>query len=145
MIHLPEPLKNRIIQHAEQTYPEECCGFIFGLEQSGERSASEVMPGENRQTENRERRFMIAPREYLKAERYGEENDLQLIGIYHSHPDHPAQPSQHDQQQAMPWFSYVIVSIEDGSYKEMTSWWLDDDRNFFQEEIRSNPQHQTDS
>jgi proteasome lid subunit RPN8/RPN11 len=71
----------------------------------------------------------------MKAERYALENELELLGIYHSHPDHPAIPSEHDFRQAVPFFSYIIMSVRHGSNKRLTSWRLNDDNKFEQERI----------
>ena len=70
----------------------------------------------------------------MKAERFALENDLTLLGVYHSHPNHPAIPSEHDLKQAVPYFSYLIASIYDGKFKEITSWQLNEESKQFKEE-----------
>lgn len=120
---------------AVQAFPDECCGFMFGHEDgSGSRVVSEVLPIYNSAVENRKRRFEIAPRDYLKGERHASDNDIQLLGIYHSHPNHPAVPSEHDRVAAQPWFSYVIISVDGNGVKNSRSWILNDSSQFEEEE-----------
>jgi len=85
-------------------------------------------------TDEKQRRYLIGPAEYRTAERYADERGKQLLGFYHSHPDHPAQPSTTDLEQAWPNLSYVIVSIQQGQPAELRSWRLRDDRSQFEEE-----------
>ena len=121
-------------KHAERDYPNECCGFLFGSEGTiREIELAREVPN-NKQGDKR-KRFEISPLDYMKAERYALENDLELLGIYHSHPDHPAIPSEHDFRQAVPFFSYIIMSVRHGSNKRLTSWRLNDDNKFEQEKI----------
>lgn len=121
-------------QHAEADYPNECCGFFYGLE--GEvRQVRIVREVENAKEGDQRRRFQIDPKDYRKAEKYAIEHDLDLLGVYHSHPDHPAEPSEHDRSVAMPWFSYVIISVQDGEARNARSWRLNDERTFEQEPI----------
>jgi proteasome lid subunit RPN8/RPN11 len=134
MTTLNDKTRAAVIAHGEATYPHECCGFLFGSDKGDSRHISEYLSVENRRTENRERRFQIAPEDYLKAERYADEHGLELLGIYHSHPDHPAIPSEHDRRQAMPFFSYFIVSVMKGEGLVLRSWLLDKDFQF-QEEL----------
>ena len=124
-----------VIAHGEATYPHECCGFLLGTDSESGRHISHYLEVENKRTENRERRFLVAPEDYLRAERYADEQKLQLLGIYHSHPDHPAIPSEHDRKQAMPFFSYFIVSVQQGKGVELRSWLLDQDFQFQEESI----------
>ncbi len=134
MTTLDDSIKAAVVADGEATYPHECCGFLFGTDNSDARHISDYLRVVNRRTENRERRFQIAPEDYLRAERYAEEHGIQLLGIYHSHPDHPAIPSEHDRRQAMPFFSYFIVSVMQGKGQVLRSWLLDSDFQF-QEEI----------
>jgi proteasome lid subunit RPN8/RPN11 len=71
----------------------------------------------------------------MKAERYALDNDLQLLGVYHSHPDHPAEPSEHDRVAAQPWFSYVIISVLKGAINNTRSWILNGQSRFEEESI----------
>jgi proteasome lid subunit RPN8/RPN11 len=83
--------------------------------------------------ENRKRRFEIAPKDYLKGERYAAEQDVQFLGIYHSHPNHPAIPSEHDRVAAQPYFSYVIISVQEGVIDHTRSWVLNENFQFDEE------------
>lgn len=120
--------------HAERIYPNECCGFLFGTE-GKIRAIDQVLEVANNQLGDQRKRFEISPVDYMKAERYAVENDLDLLGIYHSHPDHPAIPSKHDFRQAVPFFSYIILSVRHGQSRKITSWRLNEDNEFEQEKV----------
>ena len=137
IIELRELVEEEIRKHAESTYPYECCGFLFGLD-NGKREVTLAVPATNSKKENKRRRFSIESEEYLFAERLALEKNLQLLGIYHSHPDHPADPSEHDRVKAMPFFSYVIVSVEKGESKEIKSWLLNENFEFDNQEVSMN-------
>ncbi len=129
----PAALSN-MLNHLETEYPNEGCGFLFGSD-SNVRNVILVQPVKNEKTENRKRRFEINPLDYMKAEKYALDNDISLLGIYHSHPDHPARPSEHDLKQAVPFFSYIIVSVEKEKAKKITSWRLNESEIFENEEV----------
>lgn len=119
-----------IASHGREAYPHECCGALLGREGA----ASEAFPLPNTTDEGPRRRFMVRPDDYRVAEQRAATLGVELLGFYHSHPDHPARPSQYDLDHAWPVFSYVIVSVRDGEATEMTSWRLRDDRSAFDEE-----------
>lgn len=120
--------------HAEADYPNECCGFFYGLE--GEtRQVRVVHEVENAKEGDQSNRFQISPKDYQEAEKYAIDHDLDLLGVYHSHPDHPAEPSEHDRKVAMPWFSYIIISVQDGQTESTRSWRLNDERQFKEEPV----------
>lgn len=121
-------------QHAEADYPNECCGFFYGLEGDIRqvRIAQEV---ENAKEGDQSDRFQIDPLDYQKAEKYAIDHDLDLLGVYHSHPDHPADPSEHDRKVALPFFSYIIISVHDGKAASTRSWQLNKERQFEEESI----------
>jgi proteasome lid subunit RPN8/RPN11 len=133
-LKISEELFRRIAAHAERTYPEECCGMMLGKEMSGGRIVREVVDIDNVQDENRRRRFLISPEQYRNAERQAEERKLDLLGFYHSHPDHPAAPSAFDTEHAFPWFSYVIVSVARGVAGDATAWVLGETRLKFEDQ-----------
>lgn len=119
---------------AIKAFPDECCGFMFGQENAdGNRVVTKALPIDNSASENRKRRFVIAPKDYMKGEKFAADNNLQLLGIYHSHPDHPAIPSEHDRVAAQPWFSYVIISVSKDGVKNARSWVLNDNFQFDEE------------
>ena len=120
-------------QDAEKAYPNECCGFFYGKEES-DRLIQEAVPVQNSKEGDQRRRFEISPLDYMKAERYAAEQGVSLLGVYHSHPDHPAHPSEHDLKQAVPYFSYIIYSVQQGKMANVTSWRLKEEEKAFEEE-----------
>lgn len=134
-LKLTKKVVDAISKHGEEAFPNECCGFLFGDEDNG-RFINLNTKVENSKEGDQRRRFEISPLDYLKAERFALENNTTLLGIYHSHPNHPAIASEHDLEKALPYFSYVIVSILNGKYADIKSWKLQDEkREFFEEEI----------
>jgi proteasome lid subunit RPN8/RPN11 len=117
-----------IRRHGEETYPHECCGAIVGRNNS----AAAVVALPNTTEEGPRRRFLVRPSDYRLAEQRAGELGAELLGFYHSHPDHPARPSQYDLDHAWPTFAYVIVSVAAGAAADMTVWWLKDDRTTFE-------------
>jgi proteasome lid subunit RPN8/RPN11 len=106
-----------IRQHGQETYPHECCGALVGRD--GVVSAIVALP--NTTDEGPRRRFMVRPSDYQLAERRATELGVELLGFYHSHPDHPARPSQYDLDHAWPTFAYIIVAVAgDGAEKSAT-------------------------
>jgi len=116
--------------HGRETFPHECCGALLGRD--GVVHEAHALP--NTTEEGPRRRFLVRPDDYRGAEKRARETGLELLGFYHSHPDHPARPSQYDLDHAWPSFSYVIVSIMAGEDKLLTSWRLREDRSTFDEE-----------
>ena len=126
---------HKIRVHAMEAYPEECCGILLGTERDAGKEVYDVIRIGNAREENRTRRFLIAPEEYRRAEVAAGAEGLGVMGFYHSHPDHPARPSQFDLDHAWPWCSYVIVAVEGGIPAATRSWVLKEDRSGFDEEI----------
>jgi len=133
--------KAAIEKHGEETFPNECCGFILGKVNGTDRTVVELMRIANaREDEAQYNRFLITPEASFKADKAARAKKLDVIGCYHSHPNAPARPSQYDVDHAA-WsgFSHIIVSIRDKVAVDMTSWQLKDDRSAFDsEEIRIN-------
>lgn len=125
-------------QHAESDYPNECCGFLYGLADEDQRHVHIVREVENAKEGDQRRRFQINPLDYQKAEKYAIDHDLDLLGVYHSHPDHPAEPSEHDRKVAMPYFSYIIISVQDGKAATTRSWRLNKSQQFDEEPLEIN-------
>ena len=119
-----------IRRHGVETYPNECCGALIG--RSGVVSSTYGLP--NTTEEGPRRRFLVRPQDYRDAERRASEAGGELLGFYHSHPDHPARPSQYDLDHAWPFFSYIIVAVRSGVPEDMTSWRLREDRSTFDAE-----------
>jgi len=124
-------------QQAESEYPNECCGFLFGEENDDLRTVSELMPVVNNKEGDRRRRYLVAPADYRRAEDYADRRNQVLLGVYHSHPDHPAEPSEHDRSVALPFFSYAIISVKGGRAETVRSWRLDDKRSFDEETVET--------
>ena len=134
-------IDGEIRRHGEETYPHECCGALVG---TGNRvTATVALP--NTTEEGPRRRFMVRPSDYRVAEQKATELGGELLGFYHSHPDHPARPSQYDLDHAWPNFAYVIVAVAAGRAGDMTVWWLKDDRSNFEEGELQHGDENTDS
>ncbi len=133
MIRITRELTKKIEVHGRETYPDECCGILLGKDDDEARLILDIAPLENHQTENRRRRFFVTPGQYLEAERAASERGMELLGFYHSHPDHPAIPSEFDREHALPWFTYIVLSVVAGNPTVMTSWVLSDSRERFLE------------
>lgn len=121
-------------QHAEEHFPDECCGFLYGHDNDVSRNIMQAVPVLNVKVGDKRRRFEISPQDYMKAERYALLQQTTLLGVYHSHPQHPAIASEHDLKQAMPYFSYVILSVMDGKTADIKSWQLNEANTAFAEE-----------
>ncbi|HEY2649393.1 MAG TPA: M67 family metallopeptidase [Puia sp.] len=119
--------------HALTTFPDECCGFLYGNEQSDSRVISKIWKVDNSKSGDKKRRFEISGKDYMLAEKFALENEVLLLGIYHSHPNHPAIPSEHDRVAALPYFSYIILSVKDGTIDHARSWRLNDVSQFEEE------------
>ena len=140
-----------IRSHAEREYPNECCGMLLGHADDAVKEVSEVVPLKNLRLdstraqellpledpgrESEKNRFLIDPLEQMRVERDARSRELEVVGYYHSHPDHPSRPSIYDRDHAWPWYSYVILSVEQGKSAELTSWVLSEDRAHFDPEL----------
>lgn len=135
-LNLANELLARIQTHGEEAYPEEGAGFLLGDDAgNGMRAVTEIFPLVNsRENEARHNRYLITPEDYLKAELKADKLGLSLIGVFHSHPDHPNQPSEYDREWAQPFFSYIITSVNQGRAGGSRSWRLTEDRSKFEEE-----------
>jgi proteasome lid subunit RPN8/RPN11 len=127
---LEQGVAEAIRQHGADAYPNECCGALIGRE--GRVTATYALP--NTTEEGPRRRFLVRPDDYREAEKQARQAGRDLLGFYHSHPDHPARPSQYDLDHAWPFFSYIIVSVRAGAPEDMTSWRLREDRSAFDQE-----------
>lgn len=123
-------LLTAIHQHLEAGYPHEACGVLLGRGQT----VTEIVPATNTRTDSAHNRYLIDPRDYMRIERDADQRGLQVLGIYHSHPDCPARPSQYDLDHAWPDLTYLIVSVMQGKATENLAWRLRDDRSQFDPE-----------
>jgi len=133
-ILLSEEVGAQIRAHGAETYPQECCGALLGHDGETGREVTALLPLVNRSKDSPRNRFSVTAEDVLVAEQAARERGLEVLGWYHSHPDHPARPSEYDREYAWPWYSYVIVSVEKGAPQEMSSWQLVEDRSGFSEE-----------
>ena len=133
-IRIGEPELAAIRRHAARIYPNECCGALLG---AADGVVREAYPLDNTFPETQRRRFLVGPDEYRRAEARAAETGRTLMGFYHSHPDHPAEPSAFDLEHAWPNLSYAIISVRQGQPKEIRSWRLRANRSGFDEEFVS--------
>ncbi|MCP4121652.1 MAG: M67 family metallopeptidase [Bacteroidetes bacterium] len=121
---------------AIEAFPNECCGFMYGYDTETERVIEKAIPVINSKEGDQRRRFEINPFDYMKAESYALKHNTTLLGVYHSHPQHPAIASETDLKSAMPFFSYVIYSVMDGKINDVKSWQLiENGESFYEEEV----------
>ena len=123
-----------IHDHAKEAYPEECAGALVGMNVEGMKIVVDVWRAENTHEEGRSRRFLIEPLKIKEFEERAAERDMDVLGFYHSHPDHPAEPSEYDREHAWPGWSYVIASVSAENVEDMRSWVLKGDRSGYDEE-----------
>ncbi len=137
MLVLTDEQEATIRAHGEADYPYECCGLLLGVfESDGRKATRAVFPISNAREESAKRnRFLITPQELMRGERYARRHGLEVIGFYHSHPDHPAVPSGYDLDHALPVYSYVIVSVTQGRAGDVLSWEMEADRSRFNPEV----------
>ena len=126
---LDAEVEAEIRRHGAETYPNECCGALIA---NGD-TIVEAFRLPNTTAEGARRRFMIGPDDYRMAEKRARERSGTLAGFYHSHPDHPARPSETDLAQAWPNLTYIIVAVREGAPEELRAWRLQEDRSGFQE------------
>jgi cysteine synthase B len=131
-LHVPEPVLVAIRRHAARVYPDECCGALLGPSPG---HVTEAYVLDNTFPDEQRRRFLVGPDEYRRAEARATETGQQLLGFYHSHPDHPAEPSAFDLEHAWPNLSYLIISVQQGQPKVARSWRLKPDRSGYDEEF----------
>ncbi len=135
-LHLTKDASDAIKQHGESGYPHEICGLLLGKDVDGRRSIQTLMPIENSFEANEQyHRYLITPDAMFQAERLAGQKRLDVLGVYHSHPDTEARPSLYDRDHAA-WtaWSYMIISIQDGRTADLRAWKLRDDRSVFDEE-----------
>ena len=125
--------RRQLEAHAAETYPHECCGALYGEATGTGFAVVEAVRFPNTTSEGPRRRFLIQPSDYRVAEAHARDTKRPLIGFYHSHPDHPARPSQYDLDHAWPNMLYTITSVREGRVEVTTAWQLREDRSQFDE------------
>jgi proteasome lid subunit RPN8/RPN11 len=127
---------DQIHAHGEEAYPGEGAGFMLGNTDGDLRVVRAILKLPNAREESaRHNRYLLTPRDVLHSEQEAAKLGLDVIGVFHSHPDHPNEPSEFDRDWAMPWFSYIITSVKSGKAAGSRSWRLTDDRSAFDEEL----------
>lgn len=134
MILLPEDAIDAIEEHGCESYRDEACGVLYGRLSPQVKEVVRAGRLPNAREDERHRRFIVTADDYRRAEEEADRSGLQLLGFYHSHPDHPAFPSRYDLEHAFPFFSYVILSVEKGKPGALRSFVLSEDRSGFLEE-----------
>ena len=135
-IHIPSHILDQIQSHGERTYPYEGAGLMLGKEEEGKRTVETLLFLENaREEENQHNRYLITAEDMLWGEKEAARNHSSILGIFHSHPDHPNLPSEYDREFAIPWYSYLITSVNNAKAAGSRCWRLEDSRERFSEEI----------
>jgi proteasome lid subunit RPN8/RPN11 len=137
MIRLSAECEAIIKREGEKAFPNECCGVLLGrLGDDDSRNVEAVLPIENtREVEEQYHRFRIEAEDLMRAEKEARKQNREVLGFYHSHPDHPARPSEYDREFALPFYSYIILGVEGSRAAELTSWRLTEDRSAFNKEV----------
>ncbi len=134
-LYIPPEILKQIHANGEDAYPEEGAGLMLGQVQGEERSVMHILSIPNaREDAARHNRYLITAQDMLHGEDEAARLGLDVIGVFHSHPDHPNRPSEFDREWALPWYSYVITSVQSGNAVESRSWRLLEDRSAFNEE-----------
>jgi proteasome lid subunit RPN8/RPN11 len=121
-------------RHGEETYPHECCGVLLGqTNDDGSRVVTSTARCGNTRTDSPENRYHIDPRELIRIQREGRERGEDIVGFYHSHPDHPARPSQFDEEHAWPWYTYLVLGVQEGRAGALGAFELDESSRAFRE------------
>jgi proteasome lid subunit RPN8/RPN11 len=135
MLSINNASLEEMVHDAQRSFPDECCGFFYGKENEDNRMVEKVLVVNNAKDGDRRRRYEISPEDYMKAERLADEYGLQLLGVYHSHPNHPPIPSETDRLSAQPYFSYLILSVMEGQFESIRSWRLNEQEQFEEEQV----------
>lgn len=140
-LEISSSLLEHIHRFGEVAYPDEGAGLLLGISDGAKKQVKAVLPLSNsREDSARHNRYLLTPQDYLHGEQEAARLGLDVLGVFHSHPDHPNRPSEFDREWAMPWFSYLITSVQAGAAAGSRSWLLSEDRQAFSEEIISTDQ-----
>ena len=136
MLKLTKQIEAEIRLAGEKAYPNECCGILFGSEDGNDHVVKSLKPIDNaRESDEQYHRFLITAEDMMQAELEARKLGLEIVGFYHSHPDHPAKPSDYDRDHALPFYSYIILRVAEGKADLMTSWRLQLSREAFDSEL----------
>lgn len=135
MLKLTKQIEAEIRLAGEKAYPNECCGIMFGSEEGDDHVVKSLKPIDNaRESDEQYHRFLITAEDMMQAELEVRKQRLEIVGFYHSHPDHPSKPSDYDRDHALPFYSYIILRVAEGKADLMTSWRLQLSREAFDSE-----------
>ena len=135
MLKLTRKIEEEIRQAGADAYPNECCGIMFGSEDGDDHAVKSLRPIVNAREDGEQyHRFLITAEDMMQAELDARKLGLEIVGFYHSHPDHPARPSDYDRDHALPFYSYIILRVAEGQPELMTSWQLQLSREAFDSE-----------
>jgi proteasome lid subunit RPN8/RPN11 len=139
MIKIPASILREIYNHTEASYPNECCGLMIGTtDPKKDHTVHAFRTCRNLNVERSRDRYLMDPKDQLRVQREFEDSPWDIIGIYHSHPDHPSRPSQTDTDAAFEGYSYVIISVQKGTVASAQSWVLNDaEKKFYEEPLVS--------
>ena len=134
-LEISSSLLDEIHAHGETSYPEEGAGLLLGSSNEDLRLVSAILKLTNaREDSARHNRYLLTAQDMLRGEQEAMKLGVDIVGVFHSHPDHPNQPSEFDREWAVPWFSYIITSVNQGEAVTSRSWRLSEDRTNFEEE-----------
>ncbi len=135
MLQISKQVLDSILQEVKKAYPNECCGLLIGQNNDDQKDVVCIQPITNINTSRMRDRYEMDPKELDMADNNARKKSQEIVGIYHSHPDHPSKPSTFDRERAWPVYSYMIVAVEKGVTFEARSWFMDDWNEEFQEEV----------
>ncbi len=138
MIYIDNNLFQQMIDHAKETYPFECCGLLVGrYKNDKEKDILEIYGVENRNKDRANDRYEIDPGDFYRVDKEASSKGMDILGVYHSHPDHPDRPSGVDREIASARYSYIIFSVNNGEDVTAKSWMFEEiDEPFEEEEIK---------
>ena len=133
-VHISRSVYEEILNHARESYPNECCGVLVGANYGGERKIFESHRATNANTDRAHDRYIIEANEFNLIDKMARIQSMDIMGFYHSHPDHPDKPSETDRQEGQTGYSYIIISVKGGKDTSMRSWMIEEDTSPFTEE-----------
>jgi proteasome lid subunit RPN8/RPN11 len=137
MLTISPDLLRSLEAHLEAAYPNEGAGLLLGGAENGGKRVDAILPLENRwegEAHAKRHRFLLTPQDMLRGEQEAARRGVDVIGVFHSHPDHPGEPSGFDREWALPWYSYLITTVADGRATRSRAWQLKEDRSAYDEE-----------
>ena len=133
-VTISDTLRGQIFDQLQKTYPNEGGGFLLGFIEGETIAIRDAHPVENVfESEEQYHRYAMTPKDWMRLEDEADSRGLRLVGYYHSHPDHPAVPSEFDRVHALPNFRYLITSVRQGQAADFRAWQLSEDRSRFEE------------